>query len=109
MLFRSAGVERLAAVGGTGYKRRTDTVSDWAKASWDKAAAKGILDGTDPQGPVTREMLAVVLNKCGLLDGVEIPQEVVETLKTKGLITGDHPAGARTTWGELATVLGRIK
>lgn len=107
--WQHAGPERLAAVGGAGYRRRVDTVSDWAKASWDKATAKGILDGANPQGPVTREMLAVILDKCGLPDTVEIPQEAVEALKTKGLITGDHPAGARTTWGEFATVLGRLK
>ncbi|HAS04151.1 MAG TPA: muramidase [Dehalococcoidia bacterium] len=91
------------------YDKGADTVSDWAKASWDKATAKGILDGTNPQGSVTREMLAVVLDKCGLLEAVKIPQEVVDKLKEKGLITGDHPAGARTTWGELATVLSRLE
>lgn len=107
--WQHAGAEKLAAVGGARYKRRADTVSDWAKASWDKAAAKGILDGTDPQGPVTREMLAVILDKCGLLDAAEIPQEVVDAFKSKGLLTSDHPAGARTTWGELASVLGKLK
>lgn len=38
-------------------------VSTWAKASWEKACAKGILDGTNPQGTVTREMLTVVLER----------------------------------------------
>lgn len=42
--------------------------SSWAKESFDKATAKGILDGTNPQGTVTREMLAVVLDRLGLLD-----------------------------------------
>lgn len=42
--------------------------SSWAKESFDKATAKGILDGTNPQGAVTREMLAVVLDRLGLLD-----------------------------------------
>jgi len=39
----------------------------WAAESWYKAVALGILDGTAPQGTVTREMLAVVLDRCGLL------------------------------------------
>jgi len=106
--WQHAGSERLAAVGAAGYEKRSDTVSDWAKASWDKVTAKGIMDGTNPQGTVTREMLAVVLDRCGLLDAANIPQEVVDELKTKGLITSNHPAGARTTWGELATVLNRL-
>ena len=44
-----------------------DQPSDWAKASWPKAVAKGVLDGTQPQGNVTREQLAVVLDKLKLL------------------------------------------
>ncbi len=46
-----------------------DRPASWAQAAWDKAVAAGILDGTDPHGTVTREMLAVVLDRCGLLDG----------------------------------------
>ncbi len=41
---------------------------EWAKASFEKATKKGILDGTNPQGVVTREMMAVVLDRLGLLD-----------------------------------------
>lgn len=41
--------------------------SDWAKYAWDKAVRLETLDGTDPQGAVTREMLAVVLERRGLL------------------------------------------
>ena len=39
----------------------------WAKSAWDKAVSQGILDGSDPQGACTREMLAVVLDRLGLL------------------------------------------
>ena len=42
--------------------------SSWRAASFNKATAKGILDGSNPQGTVTREMLAVVLDRLGLLD-----------------------------------------
>ena len=41
--------------------------SPWAKEAWDKAVAQGILDGTGPREPLTREQLAVVLDRLGLL------------------------------------------
>ena len=43
------------------------TVSDWAKSHWDKAKDKGILDGSKPKSPVTREQLSAVLDRLGLL------------------------------------------
>lgn len=106
--WQHAGDAQLNAVGEAGYKRGSDVVSDWAKPSWDKATAKGILDGTDPQGVVTREMLSVVLDRCGLLDFYEVPQDMVDLLKKAGLITGDHLAGSRPTWGELAALIEKI-
>lgn len=39
----------------------------WAKEAWEKAAQKGILDGSAPQGNCTREMLATVLDRLGLI------------------------------------------
>lgn len=45
-----------------------NTPSNWAKSAWDKAVELKIFDGTNPHGTVTREMLAVVLERCGLLD-----------------------------------------
>lgn len=84
-------------------------VSDYAKTSWSKAVAKGIVDGTSPKGAVTREMLVTVLNNCGLLDAGEVPQEVVDALKTAGIINSDHPAKSPVTWGELAAVISRMK
>lgn len=41
--------------------------TSWAEQSWKKAVQKGVFDGTDPQGTVTREMLAVVLDRLNLL------------------------------------------
>lgn len=41
--------------------------SAWAREAWDKAVAAGILDGTAPQQPVTREQLAAVLDRLKLL------------------------------------------
>lgn len=43
-------------------------VGTWSKEAFEKATEKGILDGTAPQGTVTREMLAVVLDRTGQLD-----------------------------------------
>jgi N-acetylmuramoyl-L-alanine amidase len=45
-----------------------DKPSAWADEAWTKAFVKGILDGKNPQGNVTREMLAKVLDNLGLLD-----------------------------------------
>ena len=42
-------------------------VSDWAKTAWDKVKAAGLMDGTAPGGPLTREQAAVLLERLGLL------------------------------------------
>ena len=42
--------------------------SDWAKGSWGKAKDKGVLDGTAPKTPATREQIATILDRLGLLD-----------------------------------------
>ena len=46
----------------------THTPAAWAKEAWGKATKAGILDGTYPQGSVTREQLAVILHRLGLLN-----------------------------------------
>ena len=40
----------------------------WAHRAWEKAKAAGALDGTRPVEPVTRQELAVVLDRLGLLE-----------------------------------------
>lgn len=45
-----------------------EQAAPWAQEAWDRAVALGILDGTAPGGVVTREMLAVVLERIGALD-----------------------------------------
>ncbi len=40
--------------------------SSWAKESWDKAAKNGIVDGTGPTSPLTREQFVVILDRLGL-------------------------------------------
>ncbi|MEG2858098.1 MAG: N-acetylmuramoyl-L-alanine amidase, partial [Clostridia bacterium] len=41
--------------------------SAWAKAAWDKAIAKKIVDGTRPHEACTREEVAVILDRIGAL------------------------------------------
>ncbi len=41
--------------------------SDWAKESWDLCVEKGIFDGTNPKGNLTREQAAVVFDRMGLV------------------------------------------
>lgn len=45
-------------------------VADWAAEAWEKAKDKGIMDGTRPTDPVTRQELAVVLDRLGQLNGL---------------------------------------
>ena len=50
------------------YKKTTANEPNvWAKESWEKAVKKGILDGTNPRSPVTREQLSAVLFRLGLV------------------------------------------
>ena len=45
-----------------------DQPSPWAKEAWELAVKLGIFDGTNPQGNLTREQAAVILNRLGLLE-----------------------------------------
>ena len=58
------GVTWTAEIGGDG----TDTpAADRAAEAWQKAKDKGVLDGTRPTDPVTRQELAVVLDRLNLI------------------------------------------
>lgn len=67
----SAGEDGQPATGQTEPKDTTattaDTPSSWAKASWEKAIAAGVTDGTNPQNPITREQVVVMLDRLGLI------------------------------------------
>lgn len=41
--------------------------SSWAEEAWNLAVEQGVLDGTYPQGNLTREQFAVVLQRLGLI------------------------------------------
>ncbi|MBR3867435.1 MAG: N-acetylmuramoyl-L-alanine amidase [Butyricicoccus sp.] len=51
----------------TALRRAEAAPAGWAKAAWEKAAAAGIVDGTRPAEPVTRQELAVILDRLGLI------------------------------------------
>lgn len=78
--------------------------SEWAKAAWGALKAVGIMDGTMPHGNVTREQLAVVLNKLGVeafafydnvSDCPDWMQGLVQAMVDAGFISGDgtHAVG----------------
>jgi N-acetylmuramoyl-L-alanine amidase len=60
VIVRKAGLSR----------KQTDTANlpdAWAAQAWYNATAQGVLDGTRPRDPLTRQEFAVVLSKLGLL------------------------------------------
>lgn len=44
------------------------TPADWAKTAWEKAKIKGVMDGTRPTDNITRQEMAVILDRLGLLN-----------------------------------------
>lgn len=45
-------------------------VSPWAEEAWNKAVAEGLFDGTRPSGTITREQVALVLERFAKLHGL---------------------------------------
>lgn len=60
-------VEVIVRRGGLKRKGGTDGPADWAADAWEQAVKAGVLDGTRPRDNVTRQELAVVLNKLELV------------------------------------------
>ena len=44
-----------------------DIPASWAKEAWEKASAAQVVDGSRPTEPVTRQELAVILDRLGLV------------------------------------------
>lgn len=55
----------VLAVARPQYAPADDVPDDWAREAWDWAKARGLLDGTRPRDGVTRQELAVVLDRLG--------------------------------------------
>ena len=49
-------------------QQREKKASDWSAEAWEKAKSAGVLDGTAPQAPLSREQAALVLDRLGLMD-----------------------------------------
>lgn len=48
-------------------ERAKKKVSSWAADAWQKVTAAKIMDGTKPRSPITRQELAIVLQRLGLI------------------------------------------
>lgn len=46
-------------------ERAEKPVSPWAKGAWEEAQARGLMDGSGPRSPLTREQAAVILGHFG--------------------------------------------
>ena len=72
-------------------------VSSWAADAWKKAKKAGMLDGTMPHGNLTREQLAVVLGRLGLVNVDDTPSGWAEQAFTAatdaGVLDGSNPHG----------------
>ena len=51
---------------------RGQDADPWAKDVWDKAVVAGVLDGTNPRAPFTREQAVMVFYRLGLIPGAPI-------------------------------------
>ena len=49
-------------------RQNKQPVSGWAQGSMEKAKATGVMDGTMPKAPLTREQMAAILDRIGALD-----------------------------------------
>ena len=45
-----------------------ESASGWARDAWERAAARGVFDGTKPRAALTREQAALALERLGLLE-----------------------------------------
>lgn len=58
----------MAAMAKYNAEQNEKQPSAWAAASVSKAKARGIMDGTMPQAPMTREQAATIMDRLGLFD-----------------------------------------
>ena len=64
----AAIVDTLADFYGLTETDTMDTADEWAQRAWVRAYAAGAMDGTRPRDGVSRQELAVVLDKLGMLE-----------------------------------------
>nr|WP_315990000.1 glucosaminidase domain-containing protein [Desulforamulus aquiferis] len=88
--------------------------SDWAVASIEKAKATGVMvgDGYDwnPHKPVTREMLAVILDRLGFLDMINTnADKEISKLYEEKLVDKKYKSNIAVRWGEIAELINKIR
>ena len=75
-------------------------VSSWATDAWNAAVSAGVLDGTAPQGNLTREQFTVVLRRLGLVGGDATPSawaaDAWAAATNAGVFDGTNPHGLMT-------------
>lgn len=75
-------------------------VSNWATDAWNAAVSAGVLDGTAPQGNLTREQFAVVLRRLGVVSGSDTPSswaaDAFQAATDAGVLDGSNPHGIVT-------------
>ena len=89
-------------------------VSNWATDAWNAAVSAGVLDGTAPQGNLTREQFAVVLRRLGLVGGSDTPSgwaaDAWTAATDAGVLDGTNPHGivTREMLAQVAFALGLL-
>ena len=81
-------------------ERAKKAVSSWAAEAFAAATNAGVLDGTSPQGNLTREQFAVVIGKLGLIGGDATPSawaaDAWAAATNAGVFDGTNPHGLMT-------------
>ncbi|MCC8122362.1 MAG: C39 family peptidase [Oscillospiraceae bacterium] len=87
------------------------TVSTSAAEPWAIAKDCGILDGTKPACPVTREQLTIVLSRVGSIykntESAQYAEDYWDAATKAGIVDGKNPQGV-VTREMLITILGRL-
>lgn len=99
-------IEKAAA------EKAKKAVSSWAADAWQAATSAGVLDGTAPQGNLTREQFAVILGKLGLISDDTEPSKWAanawNAATSAGVLDGTNPHGL-VTREQLAQVLKNLQ
>lgn len=99
-------IEKAAA------EKAKKAVSSWAADAWQAATSAGVLDGTAPQGNLTREQFAVILGKLGLISDDTEPSKWAanawNAATSAGVLDSTNPHGL-VTREQLAQVLKNLQ
>lgn len=106
--WQHASDESMQAVKMLSLTGEGPQVSGWAKRAWSKTVAKKVMDGTNPRGVVTREMLAVVLDNLGLLEPDVNAPEALKKLAEKVPFSAEHPGREQVNLTLLSLILERL-